>query len=376
MDWATSPDSSGLKSKESKMKNLLVALIAMFVVGLWAANNHSYAASSAKQCEKASVYLPMAKRKAIKDPTELADRIEASLKTDASGDTVIKGAHTTPNGYLVAVNAAGANVNGIGALPTYLRSLIAKDMPTHKVTMSRVLYKRSKTCDESYEVDVKQGYTRKGIGEEKAWVDPNTGYMILAEDCTNSPIKPITLNEARKRLATAPKSAPKPASELVGQCKEGSHQTMIFHVWDHQSFPSDLKDEYIDIAAAERDFRGPSVSRKLGAKLRRLGKADKIKHVSKSLDIRVSLVKDSRNSFEERDFQTVTAKNGVWKQVFPMKLTKEWSIRIIPAPSESSGVEIVAPSVSPKTGFPETRVHPEGWKDSCRVHVHVVGKTN
>lgn len=312
----------------------------------------------------------MAKKSAISNPSELALRIETSLKKDASGGNMIEGAYTTPRGYLAAMNAAGANVQGVSALPAYLQTLIETEMPTVGVTMSRVAYKRAADCAETYEVDVQKGYTRIAIGKEKAWVDPNTGNMILAENCTNSPLSPTTLEKVNKLAASTPNLA-----TLLGDCEEGSHQTLILHVWDHDSLSSSLKSKYVDLAEDERDFQGPSVSRNMGAELRKAGKLDEIKHISKPFDIRVSLIKEGQGAkMVEENIETIAVMAGAWAKKFPVLRTKEWSLRIIPSPAQSAGVEVTAPLVSPKTGFPEIRFHPNEWKDFCRVHVHMIAQ--
>lgn len=136
-------------------------------------------------------YLPLAKRNEIASPSVLADRIRESLRADPSGNRLVRGANLSPNGFLQSVKMAGATVDGVAALPMYLSTLVEGDMPRGVITMTRVKYSKSADGRETYTLDAVTGYARAGRKGERGWYDANTNQLILAGDCSNSPLAPM-----------------------------------------------------------------------------------------------------------------------------------------------------------------------------------------
>ncbi len=149
-------------------------------------------------CTKATAWLPLSRAGAVRTPQALATLIERSLKADPSGNGQISGTNMTPAMYLVALRAAGQTVEGVGALPMFLRGLVEKPMPTGvKIRMSRVKYSAGSDCVERFELDAKVGHARAAHPGENAWVDPNTGRIVMAQDCTNTALEEVIVQAAQ-----------------------------------------------------------------------------------------------------------------------------------------------------------------------------------
>lgn len=134
-------------------------------------------------------YLPLAKKGEIPNPSVLADRVEDSLVEDFSGNGMIVGANTTPNGFLKGIQAAGGTVDSVIDLPQYLRSLTGREMPPGELRLSR--------ADQRGEVDVDVGTVRPAFVDEQGWFDANTGKFILAGECSNTHIPQHVITTTR-----------------------------------------------------------------------------------------------------------------------------------------------------------------------------------
>jgi hypothetical protein len=159
----------------AKLKNILM------VLALVAFANVAIAAQT---------FLPMAIKGEIPNPTVFAERIEESLETDPTGATTIRGANVDPNGVLTAVRVAGGTVGSLEGLASYLRSLGEGDMPKGTINLSRA------ASPVGHMVDTSQGWARGAHPGERGWYDMNTGLLILAGDCSNSPTTPISRGNA------------------------------------------------------------------------------------------------------------------------------------------------------------------------------------
>jgi hypothetical protein len=190
------------------------------------------AALDSKKATSSVAYLPMARKGEIASPKELAERIRESLRKDATGNGRVLGANITPVGFLTAVKKAGATVDGVGALPAYLDSLIERDMPSGMITMSRVILMRDKKGRETPLLDVEKGFAREAHKGERGHYDANTGYLIMAGDCSNSPLVvtmgPVEPPKPAPLLAVSPAPAPVPTFQ---GCVEGKF--LVVNLWDN-----------------------------------------------------------------------------------------------------------------------------------------------
>lgn len=189
-----------------------------------------------------TAYLPMARKGEIDNPKMLAARIRESLKRDSSGNGDVRGANISPKGFLLAITMAGGTLDGVEALPVYLDSLVEGDMPQGSITMSRVVETRSTSGQKKTELDVKKGYAREARMGERGWYDANTGNLILAGDCSNSPlgqVKGPVAPPPKPALVVAAKPAPvytpppvvaqAPVPAFQG-CVEGKY--LRINIWD------------------------------------------------------------------------------------------------------------------------------------------------
>ncbi len=188
------------------MAKYLRALVALFSI---------IVSVTAFAATEATAYLPMARKGEVSSPKVLAERIRESLTKDANGNVRVRGANTTPVGFLTAVQKAGGAVDGVQALPLYLESLIERDMPSGMLTMSRVKYTRDAAGTEQFVLDVEKGFTREAHQGERGWFDPNTGNFILAGDCGNSP-----LGLTKGPVATPAPVLPPPPEKVVAGCTD------------------------------------------------------------------------------------------------------------------------------------------------------------
>jgi hypothetical protein len=174
----------------AKMKvtyKLTVALLAAVALVLAYLTFSSAHASAFDLFKKENTFLPMAIKGEIPNPSVLADRVEESLKSDPSGNSTVRGANISAEGFLTAVRTAGGTVKDVAELPQYLRSLQSGPMPSKPVSLSRA----TPDGHGGYFADTSAGWMRSAHPGEQGWYDQNTGYLILAGDCSNSPISPV-----------------------------------------------------------------------------------------------------------------------------------------------------------------------------------------
>ena len=233
--------------------------------------------TNAKGTAKAA--LPMAKKGEISSPKVLAERIREVLKHDPTGNKkLVRGANTTPAGFLASVQAAGGAVSGVSALPMYLESLIERDMPPGKFTMSRVIYSVEKGT-EKYALDIKKGFDREAHKGERGWYDANTGGLILAGDCSNSPLGLVT-------GPTAPQAPTKPAPSACPAKK------IAISVWEAKAStfacagPARVKE-----LGDRSPFGSGHVSRECGPDFRRAFLKDDLKMVPSPTKLTMSHVR-------------------------------------------------------------------------------------
>lgn len=198
----------------------------------------------AKVATTSTAYLPMARKGEIDNPKMLAARIRESLRKDASGNGQVRGANISPKGFLLAITMAGGGVDGVEALPVYLDSLVEGDMPQGSIAMSRVIETRSSSGVKNTELDIKRGYSREGRSGERGWYDANTGNLIMAGDCSNSPLaqvkgpvtptsKPAPVEAAKPPPVSTPPPVIAQAPPVVPAfqgCTEGKY--LRINIWD------------------------------------------------------------------------------------------------------------------------------------------------
>lgn len=223
--------------------------------------------TKAKGTAKAA--LPMARKGEITSPKVLAERIRETLKADPTGNKkLVRGANTTPAGFLASVQAAGGTVDGLAALPAYLESLVARDMPSGKFTMSRVIYSVA-SGTEKYQLDIERGFAREAHKGEQGWYDANTGRLILAGDCSNSPLGLV-------KGPTAPQPAPAPApapSPRASACTSATKIGEVMVWWqDVVGKVAGLDNAIAKVRAGRSGYYDPEeVSRGFGARIRASG---------------------------------------------------------------------------------------------------------
>lgn len=132
----------------------------------------------------------------IKNPEELAQKIEASVAKDSTGNSKIdpdqcdrNGSCATPGNYLRTLQKVdpGAHLKHVSELPAFLRKLKRVEPPKGEYWMSCL-----KRTDRSTTAR-RHGTFREEIHciarafkpGEGAWIDPVTNVLIFAEDCTN-----------------------------------------------------------------------------------------------------------------------------------------------------------------------------------------------
>lgn len=215
----------------------------------------SAGASAPAKSKVAKAYLPMMARKAegATTPKALAEQIREALKLDATGNRRVRGTNATPTDFLIAVKKSGGTVDGVGALPTYIESLVEGDMPEGKITMSRMVYTRDKNGMEKVTRDVDKGFPREARMGERGWYDANTNLLILAGDCGNTPLtetkgptakpklsvdeKPSTaltpaVPAASASTSVAPAPAPAaPATTTAAAVPDVCVKQVVVHVW-------------------------------------------------------------------------------------------------------------------------------------------------
>lgn len=129
----------------------------------------------------------------------LATRIQELLKQDPSGSRKLKGSLATPENFFDAIREyhPSANLNDLGELAEYIRSLVKRPAPEGRYRMARILSTKN-----GGKLDL-EGWTRAFLPGEQAYYDPNTGEPILAGDCGNVVGKRIDVRQAVEQCATA-----------------------------------------------------------------------------------------------------------------------------------------------------------------------------
>lgn len=123
-----------------------------------------------------------------KSPGEIAALVETSLAKDSTGMTLLsedncrtKGGCARPVDYMTSFAAhdpQGAP-KSLAELPGYLRKLVIRHDFQGKYQMDRIVYGRG-----VHRADV-NGMSRTFLKGEAAWVNPETGRPVLAENCAN-----------------------------------------------------------------------------------------------------------------------------------------------------------------------------------------------
>ena len=137
----------------------------------------------------------------VKDPAELARKIESSLATDPTGATVIDqkrckedGSCARPQDYLRMFKESdpSAMLRAVSDVPRFLKTLTHGPAPAGEYWMA---------CLKSGQPVLHCLARTFKVGEE-AWRDPQTGRIVLAQSCTNPVEKPVREQCAEVRFAT------------------------------------------------------------------------------------------------------------------------------------------------------------------------------
>ncbi len=128
-------------------------------------------------------------------PMELADKIQASLAVDPTGQTIIDSARCNrdgscarPSDYLVMLQESdpSAHLGAVADLVPFLRSLVQEVAPSGQYWMACLKVNGSKRTPFLHCI------SRNFAPGEKAWVDPNSERIVLAQNCTNPVEKPVS----------------------------------------------------------------------------------------------------------------------------------------------------------------------------------------
>jgi hypothetical protein len=137
----------------------------------------------------------------LKSPAELAALVEANLAKDSSGAAMLDPARCSaphwscaaPADYLKIIREfdPDATVNGepltrVDQLPAFFRKLRVENAPSGEYWMACM---RKATPSSDWE-PLDNCVARVFHPGEKAWTDPDTGRVVLAQDCTNPVGKP------------------------------------------------------------------------------------------------------------------------------------------------------------------------------------------
>lgn len=137
----------------------------------------------------------------LDNPAQLALLVEANLAKDPSGASMLDPARCSaphwscaaPADYLKIIRQfdPGATVNGqpltsVDQLPAFLRKLVVRKAPSGEYWMACM---RKATPSSDWE-PLANCVARAFHPGEHAWVDPDTGNVVLAQDCTNPVGKP------------------------------------------------------------------------------------------------------------------------------------------------------------------------------------------
>ncbi|MFZ1987911.1 MAG: hypothetical protein WAV21_02675 [Minisyncoccia bacterium] len=130
------------------------------------------------------------------NPSQLAEITEQLLRVDPTGQTMLDssrckrdGSCARPIDYLemLQVSDPDAKLASVSQLPGYFRSLVIKAAPPGKYWMACLKPSKKSTSGWRAEDNCIARFFKPG---EKAWVNPKTGKVVLAQDCTNPVGKP------------------------------------------------------------------------------------------------------------------------------------------------------------------------------------------
>ncbi|MCF7816143.1 MAG: hypothetical protein K9M10_00780 [Candidatus Pacebacteria bacterium] len=270
--------------------------------------------------EPAAARLPLARKGEISSTKVLAKNIREALAKDPSGNKrLVKGTNTTAAGFLASVQAAGGTVNGLEALPVYLESLMARDMPSGKLTMSRVLYSAGKGV-EKYQLDIKNGFTRLAHKGEKGWYDANTGRLILAGDCSNSPLRftegPVATVPVQQAQATQP----------ALQCGDGK-KYFVVRILQKEAMEVAGVRGAVAVERAKRQYHdGASLSGTFAAEFKAMLDAGELSRSTKPHKVSVNLLKPDGGVVEVLPFGAVV---GEYRNELPKEFRGQDQMQVV-----------------------------------------------
>ena len=126
----------------------------------------------------------------VKNPADLAGRIEKSLLQNPEGTSKLAPRRASPIHYLQALREVnpGAHLTDVAQVPDFLRTLKVVDAPPGEYWISCL-----KPSGGGTHQVVLHCLSRSFKPGEKAWVDPKTNIIVFASDCTNVVEKPAPL---------------------------------------------------------------------------------------------------------------------------------------------------------------------------------------
>ena len=184
--------------------------------------------------------------KGVNSPSELAGKIEASLAKDPKGTTMLDAARCKKDGscarpldYLMTLQQSDpdARLTDVAQVPVFLRTLRVTDAPTGEYWISCL----KPTGKGAYE-PVLHCLSRSFKPGEKAWVNPKSGRIVFASDCTNPIEKPVPPKQACAEVRFFTKK---------DDPQYGTDTAVRFAIVG----PADVKDDCIGVKrAGEEDF--------------------------------------------------------------------------------------------------------------------------
>src|SRR3989344_2870607 len=184
--------------------------------------------------------------KGVNSPSELAGKIEASLAKDPKGTTMLDAARCKKDGscarpldYLMTLQQSDpdARLTDVAQVPVFLRTLRVTDAPMGEYWISCL----KPTGKGAYE-PVLHCLSRSFKPGEKAWVNPKSGRIVFASDCTNPIEKPVPPKQACAEVRFFTKK---------DDPQYGTDTAVRFAIVG----PADVKDDCIGVKrAGEEDF--------------------------------------------------------------------------------------------------------------------------
>ncbi len=293
----------------------------------------------------------------------LAELIDESLKSDPSGNSVIRGsACTTPLHFFAAIRAyhPSSKISTVGELPAFLHALQLRVEPPGTFRLTRMVMRKNKSCD----LDL-AGWERPLRVGEGVWVDPNTQKIILAGDCTN--------------VVEIPKPALPPSlvSKVNGRLCEG-YRKLVVHMWDlSQVRDKALRDEIhayvqkVQERARNKDvFKEESFARKYGGILRRLEREGAAKHSTRVVRATVTLFQGDADTgiTQEVLLGDVSFKEGKWERQFEEQQALTYTIRIVIRDTPG----LLSPVLDSLTKEQEIRFLSAEWGKQCVMNTHAL----